>query len=78
MKGFRFPEALQPIADAIRPRDIAFFHGSLDPKKLSFGENLIIKGLKAPTGDFRDEVAITAWATTIADTLKQKVQPHAR
>jgi len=73
-KGFRFPEALQPIADAIRPRDITFFHGSLDPKKLSFGEKLIIKGVKAPTGDFRDEDAIRAWATAIADALKKEMR----
>jgi menaquinone-dependent protoporphyrinogen oxidase len=33
MKGWRFPEAQQSIADRIRPRDIAFFHGVLDMKK---------------------------------------------
>jgi len=56
MKGFRFPEALQPIADHIRPRDIAFFHGALDMKELSLPERLIVKGIKAPLGDFRDWV----------------------
>lgn len=73
MKGWRFPEALQPIADRIRPRDIAFFHGALDTKKLSLAERLIIKGVKAPIGDFRDWGAVTAWATTIAETLKKEV-----
>ena len=53
MKGFRFPEALQPIADRVRPRDIAFFHGVLDMKKLNLAEKLIVKGIKAPVGDFR-------------------------
>jgi len=42
------------IADRIRPRDIAFFHGVLDTKKLSLPEKLIVKGIKAPVGDFRD------------------------
>ncbi|HLF29007.1 MAG TPA: flavodoxin domain-containing protein [Anaerolineae bacterium] len=73
MKGWRFPEALQPIADRIRPRDIAFFHGVLDMKKLSLPEKLIIKGIKAPIGDFRDWEAINAWAVTIAEALKQEV-----
>ena len=73
MKGWRFPEAQQPIADRIRPRDIALFHGVLDTKKLGFAEKLIVKGIKAPVGDFRDWDAITSWAAAIADALKQDV-----
>lgn len=70
MKGWRFPEAQKPIADRIKPRDIAFFHGELDLNKLNFGEKILVKGIKAPLGDFRDWQAIEAWATTIAETLK--------
>ena len=29
MKGYRFPEAQQPSADRIKPRDIAFFHANI-------------------------------------------------
>lgn len=72
MKGWRFPEAQQPIADRIRPRDIAFFHGMLDMKKLGLAEKLIVKGIKAPVGDFRDWDAIISWAAGIADTLKEE------
>jgi menaquinone-dependent protoporphyrinogen oxidase len=72
MKGWRFPAAQQPIADRIKPRDIAFFHGVLDTNKLNFAEKLIIKGIKAPLGDFRNWDAITAWATAIADALKKE------
>lgn len=71
MKGWRFPEAQQPIADRIKPRDITFFHGVLDMKKLSLPEKVIVKGIKAPIGDFRDWDAITAWAAAIADALKK-------
>ena len=39
-------------------------------KKLNLAEKLIVKGIKAPTGDFRDWNAITAWAAAIADALK--------
>lgn len=70
MKGFRFPAAQQPIADRIKPRDIAFFHGSIDMKKLNLAEKVLVKGIKAPTGDFRDWNAITAWANSIATVLK--------
>ena len=70
MKGWSFPEAQQPIADRIQPRDIAFFHGELDMEKLNFAEKLIVKGIKAPVGDFRDWDAITSWAEVIAEELK--------
>lgn len=69
MDGWEFPEALQPIADRIKPRDIAFFHGVLDPDKLNFGEKMIVKALKAPTGDFRDWDAIEDWAQSVASAL---------
>lgn len=73
LKGWRFPDALKPIADRIKPRDIAVFHGNLDTKKLNLAEKLIVKGVKAPLGDFRDREAITAWAAAIAATLKNTV-----
>jgi menaquinone-dependent protoporphyrinogen oxidase len=71
MNGFRFPADLQPIADRIHPRDTAFFHGVIDMKKVSLPEKLIIKGIKAPLGDFRDWGAISSWAEGIAGELKK-------
>ncbi|MFN8595085.1 MAG: flavodoxin domain-containing protein [Anaerolineae bacterium] len=70
MKGWRFPEAQQSIASRLRPRDIAFFHGYINLKKLNLAEKMIVKGIKAPTGDYRDWSAITAWATHIAEALR--------
>jgi menaquinone-dependent protoporphyrinogen oxidase len=69
MKGWRFPEALQPLADRIKPRAIDLFHGAMDLDRMSFPERLIIKAMKAPTGDFRDWAAIEAWALAIAHEL---------
>lgn len=71
MNGWKFPGTLQPIANRIQPRDITFFHGVLDTEKLGFAEKLIVKGLKAPTGDYRDWEVITSWAEDIAHDLKQ-------
>ncbi len=73
MQGWRFPEAQQEVADRIQPRDIAFFHGALDTNKLSLPEKLILKGVKAPVGDFRDWETITTWATAIAEQLKKEI-----
>ena len=68
--GWRFPRPLQPIADRIRPRDVAVFHGVVDREKLNLIERWVIKNVNAPLGDFRDWDAITSWATAIADALK--------
>lgn len=72
MNGWRFPQEQQAIADRIKPRDIVYFHGLLDLKKLSLPERLLLKAMKAPVGDFRNWDAITAWATAIADVLKKE------
>lgn len=76
LKGWIFPTALRPIADRIHPRDIACFGGALDIKSLNFAERFIIRGVKAPIGDFRDWEAITEWANLIAETLRE-IQPQA-
>ena len=73
MKGWRFPEALKPLIDRIQPRDIAFFHGVLDTKKMNWAEILLVKGLKAPLGDFRDWDAIEEWANKIAAALQVNI-----
>jgi menaquinone-dependent protoporphyrinogen oxidase len=71
LKGWRFPKALQLIADRIRSRDIALFHGAIYEDRIGFVEKWMINNVKAPFGDFRDWAAITAWAMAIADTLKK-------
>lgn len=71
VEGLRLPDALQPVADRIRPRDIAVFHGHINLDKINFIEKWAIKSLvKKPFGDFRDWDSITAWATMIANALK--------
>jgi len=69
MKGWHFPTALEPLADRICPRDIAFFAGALNTEKLNLAEKIMIKAIQAPVGDFRDWDAITDWAASIAFSL---------
>jgi menaquinone-dependent protoporphyrinogen oxidase len=71
LEGWRLPAALQPVADHIQPRDLAVFHGYINPDKLTLLEKWAIKSLvKKPFGDFRDWDAIVTWTTSIADALK--------
>ncbi|RPI84021.1 MAG: flavodoxin [Chloroflexi bacterium] len=72
MKGWKFPENLQAVADRIGPREIVFFGGAIDPKKLSLPEKLIVRALRAPTGDYRNWDSIEAWASGVAEELKNE------
>ena len=53
---------LQPVARAV-------FAGRLDPEKLSWLQNWMIKQVKSPIGDFRDWTAIAAWARELPGKL---------
>ncbi len=72
MNGWNFPDSLLDSASRIQPRDKAFFHGVLDPELLILPEKLIVKGLGAPLGDFRNWEKIEAWANSIAKFLSKK------
>jgi len=70
-QGWRFPEALRPLVESIKPRETAIFRGAIDIKKMGFLEKWVLKNVKAPTGDFRDWESIEKWATGIAEALKK-------
>ena len=57
----------------IKPRDHRVFSGVIDRTKLNFAERLMVKGVGAPEGDFRDWGAIDAWAIAIAEALSNPV-----
>jgi menaquinone-dependent protoporphyrinogen oxidase len=78
LNGWRFPAVQESIANRIHPRDMAVFHGNVDFDKLNFIEKGVIENVKAPTGDFRDWEAITSWATSIANELKNTDLPQER
>lgn len=72
LKGWTFPDAQRSIAGRIHPRDIALFGGKLDTAKLSLPERILIKGIKAPVGDFRDWRMIETWAREIVEALESQ------
>ena len=70
VEGKRLPAALQPVADRIRPRDVAVFHGYINPDKVNWIESWAIRRLvKKPFGDYRDWEAIVSWSAKVADAL---------
>lgn len=69
LDGWRLPESEKPIADRVSPRDVAVFHGNIDPDRLNLAERLIVKAVKGEFGDFRDWEAIRGWASEIASSL---------
>jgi menaquinone-dependent protoporphyrinogen oxidase len=71
VQGWRYPSALEPVIEAIKPRDIAVFHGMINLDKFNFLEKAAIKNIKAPLGDWRDWDAIEKWAQGIAESLKR-------
>ena len=63
------PKEIAELNAAIRPQEHREFGGMLDHHTLSFPERLIVQGVKAPEGDFRDWHAIDLWADSIARAL---------
>lgn len=70
VNGFRIPEALKPVAENIKPREIAVFHGAIFKDRLKGYERMMLKMVKAQYGDFRAWDAIKSWGTMVAEALK--------
>jgi menaquinone-dependent protoporphyrinogen oxidase len=63
------PKDIASLREAIHPRGHEVFFGALDRSRLSFPERMIVKGVRAPEGDFRDWARIEDWARGIAGEL---------
>lgn len=74
LKGWLYPNGLQPVIERIKPRGITVFHGVITREKLNFLEKWMLKTVKSPIGDLRDWDVIAAWASTIAEELKQQAK----
>jgi menaquinone-dependent protoporphyrinogen oxidase len=71
--GWRFPQTLQPIADHLKPRDIALFHGAIRLDKLHLSDKLILRAMRVEPEDSRDWNDIARWAQGIAQQLAQPI-----
>jgi len=64
------PDHLVELMTTSGARGHRLFVGSLDKRKLGFGERLAATLVHAPEGDFRDWAAIRGWAREIATALR--------
>jgi menaquinone-dependent protoporphyrinogen oxidase len=64
------PKEVAEFEDLIKPRGHQGFAGAIDHSKLGMGEKLMVKGLHAPEGDFRDWNAIDGWAQRILEEIR--------
>lgn len=72
LKGQRYPKALQPIIDRIKPCDVTVFHGFINMQKLNIFEKFVFNKTPDMQGDFRDWDAISSWAKSIGDALTKR------
>lgn len=56
---------MDPVHAYLTAQNEAFFAGKIDPSKLSFGDRLMTKLVRAATGDARNWQTIQAWANAI-------------
>ena len=69
------PKEFAEFQQSVKPRDPRVFFGALDHSQLSFMERMVIKGVRAPEGDFRDWDVIEEWAESIAHALQPTPTP---
>jgi menaquinone-dependent protoporphyrinogen oxidase len=68
------PAEIEGLAASVGAVEHHLFSGALDLHRLSLPERVIVKGVKAPTGDFRDWNEIDSWAAGIASRLEAASQ----
>jgi menaquinone-dependent protoporphyrinogen oxidase len=61
---------LRRTCEPLTPVTITVFGGKVDPAKLSWFQNWMIKKVKSPVGDFRDWAAIAAWAGELPGKMR--------
>ena len=69
------PRHIEEIVEMTGARGHTIFVGKLDLDDINFLEKMIIKGVKAPYGDFRNWHAIREWADEIAKALQPTAAP---
>jgi menaquinone-dependent protoporphyrinogen oxidase len=63
------PVDVAAIREATKAVEHRLFAGRLVKSELGFGEKLVVRGVRAPYGDFRPWTDIAAWAQDIARQL---------
>jgi menaquinone-dependent protoporphyrinogen oxidase len=69
------PQAAQ-LATSLNVVEHRLFAGAMSKERLSLVERALVKGVKAPYGDYRDWSEIDSWAATIAQQLDSSPMPE--
>jgi len=64
--------ALASVRETVSPIEVGLFAGAVDLEKYPFFVRLMVKLMKAETGDFRDWGKIEGWAKELASSLASK------
>lgn len=64
--------------NGVKPVDIGLFNGCFDPTRFTLVERMVLRGMGAPEGDFRDWPAIEAWARKAGAMLGLVTEPAPR
>ena len=70
------PPQIAPLESSLNVVEHRLFAGAMSKERLSLVERALVKGVKAPYGDFRDWNAIDSWAATIARQLDSSPMPQ--
>jgi menaquinone-dependent protoporphyrinogen oxidase len=71
------PPEIAKLAASLNVVEHRLFAGALRKERLSLVERALVKGVKAPYGDFRNWTEIDSWAASIAHHLKEPTQSGA-
>lgn len=68
------PPDATTIVERLGPRGHRVFAGRLRREDLNLAERAVVRGVKAPHGDFRDWQAIANWSKEIADAILEDLR----
>ena len=71
------PPEIAKLAASLKVVEHRLFAGALRKERMSLVERALVKGVKAPYGDFRNWTEIDSWAASIAHHLKEPTQSGA-
>ena len=67
------PPQIAELKTSLKVVEHRLFAGALRRERLSLVERALVKGVKAPYGDFRDWSEIDSWSASIARHLKEPI-----
>jgi menaquinone-dependent protoporphyrinogen oxidase len=71
------PGDIESLSLLMNVQDHTVFHGSLDPSTLGLAERMVVRLVRAPSGDYRDWNEIRGWSFLIGHELRRRSEHRA-